>query len=243
MKTHRIWHKSEAGLTLIELLLAATLFLIILSIAGTGLIVIINANKRAEAETMRRVTLNRALNFIADDIRMASRINSTSTTGTTTATTAAINSGLYGSIGSNGTIVLYLEILGTCVGYPFTETIIYDIRGNTGTWLGPLVINRYGRIPKHDGSIDCLSSPQPSIAVVDAIVSNNINPLPTCNPPGVLSGAGGFYACVNGAKVDLTIAGRPVQHWLSNSQSSDCTPGTPGSPYCVVTTVSSRVMH
>jgi prepilin-type N-terminal cleavage/methylation domain-containing protein len=119
-------------------------------------------------------------------------------------------------------IVLYLEIPIT-VNIPTTcptggpnpgsappspstyDRVVYDIRTNTTTWLPPRVIYRYGRIPSIDGTINPCSSPVASAVFVDSISATNINP--TCNSPAVLSGAEGFYACVNGRLVDLYLRG------------------------------------
>lgn len=69
--------KVSAGFTLIELLVAMTLTSIVVAVAGSGLVTIMGRNSKTEAETERRVNLNRALDFIADDIRTASKVDNT----------------------------------------------------------------------------------------------------------------------------------------------------------------------
>lgn len=215
--------RSSAGFTLIELLVAMALTTIVVSLTGFGLVAMTNNNKTSEAKTQRRIELSRASDFIMNEIRMARRINTTNNT-TTTASAAVTTSNtatpFSPSLGSTGTIVLYLEIPttgtipvtcptggpnpGSVPPSPSTyDRVIYDIRSNTSTWLPPRVINRYGRIPGNDGTINPCSSPQASEALVDSISDTNINP--TCNSPAVLSGAGGFYACVNGRLVELYL--------------------------------------
>lgn len=214
---------SSAGFTLIELLVAMAITTIVISLTGFGLVAMMNKNKTYEVQTQRRIEINRASDFIVDEIRMARRINTTTnTTGTASAAVTASNTPLAFSptLGSTGTIVLYLEIpitgtipttcptggpsAGSAPPSPSTyDRVVYDIRSSTNTWLSPRTINRYGRIPKIDGTINPCSSPQPSEALVDSISNTNINP--TCSSPAVLSGAEGFYACVNGRLLDLYL--------------------------------------
>jgi prepilin-type N-terminal cleavage/methylation domain-containing protein len=205
-------HSSSAGFTLIELLVAMALTTIVVTAAGFGLITIMDNNKKAEAKTERRIELSRALDFMMDEIRMARRINTT--TNTTTTASAAVTASntataFSPSLGSTGTIVLYLEIPlspTTCSGSPGPtfDRVVYDIRSSTSTWLSPRTINRYGRIPGNNGTIDPCSNPVASEALVDSISDTNINP--TCtSDAAVKSGAEGFYACVNGRLVDLYL--------------------------------------
>jgi prepilin-type N-terminal cleavage/methylation domain-containing protein len=87
------------------------------------------------------------------------------------------------------------------------DRVVYDISANTNAWLPPRVINRYGRIPRSDGTINPCSSPVASEALVDSISADpNINP--TCTSPAVRSGTEGFYACVNGRMVDLYLSSK-----------------------------------
>jgi len=207
-------HSSD-GFTLIELLVAMAISIVVIGVAGLGLVTIMGANRKAEAESLRRKDLNRALDFIADEIRMASRVNST-TNVTTTASSAitAANAALSfnPSLGSIGTTVLYLEIpippdsSVTCALPATVDRVVYDIRSNTSTWLGPRVINRYGRIPRNDGTINPCSNPVASEALVDAVESTDINA--PCVSPAVRSGAEGFYTCVDGRQVDLYLRGK-----------------------------------
>lgn len=221
-------HKPSAGFTLVELLVAALISIIVISMAGFGIVTILAINKKAESRTERRIDLSRAFDFISNEIRMSRRINRTATTvanGTSiTVNDVVTSSGLsLSALGSYGTIVLYLEIPinsaipATCpAGSPNAgsvpptpadyDRVVYDIRSNTTTWLGPRVINRYGRIPKSDGTIDPCSNPISSDILVDSISDINISPL--CDLPAVLSGIRGFYACVNGRQVDVYLQSR-----------------------------------
>lgn len=70
----------SAGFTLIELLVAMSLTLIVTSISGFGLVAMMSNNNKAEARIQRRTEINRALDFISDEVRMARRVNSTTST-------------------------------------------------------------------------------------------------------------------------------------------------------------------
>lgn len=63
--------KGSAGFTLIELILAASLLGIVITVSGWGLSAILLANERGEAESIITDNLNRALDFISDDVRTA----------------------------------------------------------------------------------------------------------------------------------------------------------------------------
>lgn len=222
------WQRLNRGFTLIELLVAMTISTIIIGIAGFGIVTILTMDNRAEASIERQVDLNRAFDFLTNEIRMAQKINFTATTvanGTTvTVNDVVASSGLnLADLGNYGTTVLYLEIPtgdppGVCpAGSPNAglappapsnyDRVIYDIRANTGVWLDPRVINRYGRIPSLDGTINPCNNPVASEIFVDAISDIDINPT-NCNTPAVLSGSGGFYACTDGLKVDLYLRSR-----------------------------------
>lgn len=228
LKKVAIWQKRDRGFTLIELLVAIIISTIIIGIAGFGMATILTMDNRAEASIERQVDLNRAFDFLTNEIRMAQKINFTATT-VANGTTVSVNdvvasSGLnLADLGNYGTTVLYLEIPtsdppGVCpAGSPNAglappapsnyDRVVYDIRANTGVWLDPQAIHRYGRIPKSDGTIDPCSNPVAGDIFVDAISDTDINPT-DCTSPAVLSGSGGFYACTQGLKVDLYLRGR-----------------------------------
>jgi Tfp pilus assembly protein PilW len=213
----------SAGLTLIELLVAALITSIVILIAGNGLLSALNATQVAEAKTARRTELNRAFDFMTNEIRMAQSINRTnnlSVNSTVTVEDVVNDAGLTNSqLGSFGTIALYLDIpidgiapaicptggpnAGLAPPTPSDrDLVVYDIRPSSQGWLGPRSVNRYGRIPLSNGVINPCSSPVASDTLVDAI-STAMSVTPNCPAPGLLTGAEGFRACVTGAQVDL----------------------------------------
>jgi len=136
--------KTSAGFTLIELLVAMAISTIVIGVAGFGLVTILDKNNKAEAETLRRTNLNRALDFIADDIRES---KSVSTTLPPAWTSWTVPTGYTG--------VLFLTKPGT------PTQVAYYTRSSSGVvWQGPQIIYR------KDGSDD----PQ---ALVDGIATSS----------------------------------------------------------------------
>lgn len=79
-KTFRIpaHQNNSSGFTLVELLVAIVITGFVITIAGSGLVSILQAAQRADARTDMRTDLNRALDFIGDDIRAANFVSNTS---------------------------------------------------------------------------------------------------------------------------------------------------------------------
>jgi prepilin-type N-terminal cleavage/methylation domain-containing protein len=220
MKTYRATsqairkhQRSIRGFTLTEVLIATMISLIVIAAAFSGLIMISSLSRQAQVKIERRIELSRAFDFMTHEIRAARRINRTATKiadGTTSLqdviTTAGLN---LAALGSYGTIALYLEIpmtdTASCPVPKDYDQVVYDIRPNPSSWLGPRIISRYGRIPESDGTIDPCSPPVSSDVLVDSITANDPSPVPTCVAPGVLSGSGGFYTCVTKGLVDLYL--------------------------------------
>jgi hypothetical protein len=221
---------ASAGLSLIELLVATVITAVVILIVGDGLISALNASKVAEARTARRTELNRAFDFMTNEIRMAQSINQTNTlsvNGTVTVEDVVSNAGLTRSqLGDYGTIGLYLEIpidvqapaicpaggpnAGQAPPTPVDrDQVVYDIRPSSQGWLSPRSITRYGRVPQSSGVINPCSSPIGSDTLIDAISIDMKTP-PNCPAPSILTGAEGFMACVTGAQVDLLLQSNVV---------------------------------
>jgi hypothetical protein len=206
---------------LVELLVAALLTSVVILVAWSGLIAVMNMSQAAEARTARQSEVYKALDFMTNEIRMAHSINATATLkadGTTVSVADVVtSSGLnLASLGGYGTVSLYLErptsdnIPAICpAGGPNAgaappapadyDRIVYDIRPSPSSWLSPRILMRYGRVPMADGSINPCSSPIANDPMVDALSATATPP----NCSGVLSGNGGFYACVQGNQADL----------------------------------------
>ncbi len=196
-------HQSSGGFTLVELLVAMAITLIVVSITGFGLVTIMQRNSKEESETTRRVELNRALDFIADDIRMANKVEAGSSYTISPASPVAC---------AVPKPVLHLTNPDSSVNH-----VVYyfnDISSCTGTdsrWIKPAIIKRVANvtsttIPGINGS-----------ELVDAITNLDITPscpsdLSIVSPtPDVNGKVKGFYACTNSSNsrvVELHLLGK-----------------------------------
>jgi Tfp pilus assembly protein PilE len=261
LKRDKSTHSSSQGFTLIEFLVAGIVSTVVILVAWSGLVSAMNVSQEGQARAARQSELNKALDFMTNEIRMASFINKSSATANTTAppsssgknsstsnnatatattttltdvvTSAGVN---LSDLGSYGTLALYLErptssnppaicpLGGPNAGFPPPtptrfDRIVYDIRPSSSGWLKPQMLARYGRLPAADGTINSCSSPVSSDPIVDAL-STTRSSKPTCS--GVLSGAGGFYSCVNGREVDLLFQS-DISHVESRQANSSTT--------------------
>ncbi len=194
--------QSFTGFTLIELLVAIVISGIVLILAGSGLSIMTAKNQAAEVETQRRVQLNRALEYMSEDIRTARSINPASgytiasiTPSCATATPILTLNELNGT--TPKTIVYYLSDLSSCS----------DIQT---VWLKPGVIKRVDLGTSTSTTIDDSNGQE----LVDAI-SNTA--APACSSGSIVptSNAKGFYACLDSASnarvVELHLRARLTQ--------------------------------
>lgn len=191
---------SSTGFTLIELLIAASLTTVVTCLAGSGMVAMTENNKKAQAETERRVELNRALDFISDEARQAKFVakNASATLGIVAPTFSD----------TGRTPVLTLQIPGVA------ERVIYYIApkpANNSPWLGPNIIYRWGPNLNEDGKYTNATTPgswtyEP---LADLIIDTALttNPCPDIVPgtntaldwtlTTTVASAKGFYACVD----------------------------------------------
>ena len=191
-KTIGIERKSH-GFTLIELLIAALITSVVILVAGNGLISIMTANQQAEADSQRRMDLNRALDYISDDIREASSVSTTVPSGTPWTGWAAPSNCYSG--------VLYLTKPNATLGGTPVAVAYYTRPKTCGTgvvWQSPQIIYR------------STTSGDEGNALVDAIASSS--------PPNCSTGSGtassgtvGFKVWVqNSRSVKLCLLGQLV---------------------------------
>lgn len=205
---------STAGFTLIELLVAIAITTIVVSFTGWGVVAITQRNKQEKAETERRVELNRALDFIADEVRQAKPI--------ATNASANLSTVAKGFDSSGKTPILTLQIPGV------SQRVIYYLQSASSPWLGPNVIYRWGPNFDSNGQYTNASNEPPAGCssfsacnsqnwsgepLVDQIVNTAPSPTPSCPTDWTInpsSGSTGFYACVDpsGRIVDIRLRGR-----------------------------------
>ncbi|MEO0376367.1 MAG: prepilin-type N-terminal cleavage/methylation domain-containing protein [Cyanobacteria bacterium P01_A01_bin.17] len=154
-----------AGFTLPELLIATAITSIVIAVAFSGLLTITEANNKAEDQIDRRRELNRALDFIADDVREATLISETVPPGWTDMPSSPY------------TPIFYL-LKPPQAGGP-QQAVGYYVRSAGGVvWRGPLVVYRL-----QPSGTDLAAQNFPNIgangrALVDAITATSPNCLP-----------------------------------------------------------------
>jgi hypothetical protein len=118
--------KANSGFTLIELILASVGMFFVVMAAGYGVFVLTRENVAANAASDTQYNLNRAVDFISEEVKMASAIETTTTNA----------SGF--TLPTGGTAILVLQIPGV------TSRVVYSIAPSSNPWLGPNVISRWG---------------------------------------------------------------------------------------------------
>jgi prepilin-type N-terminal cleavage/methylation domain-containing protein len=134
-------NKLPAGFTLIELLLALAITGIVISLTGSGLYALMNANQRSQNETTERLELERAVAFMTDEIKMSQQITKTIPSPFTGAT--GIN-GFNPASGSSR--IKPILVLKPALNSRLKDPIVYYLADppNASVWLGPRVIYRWG---------------------------------------------------------------------------------------------------
>jgi prepilin-type N-terminal cleavage/methylation domain-containing protein len=139
--------KDCAGFTLIELTIALAMTAIVMVLTGSGLLAIMNADRRNRSEINARLELEQALAFMSDEIKMSSQID--------------VNPNLKILVDNFQfkPSKLLDKIEPILVLYPspdrgLTQPIIYYLATppKTSVWQGPQTIYRWGPTLMQDGS-------------------------------------------------------------------------------------------
>lgn len=181
---------SITGFTLTELLVGGVISFFLVTLSGYGLVSILTTSTTTNAQNERRVELNRAGDFIAQEIRTAAKI----------VQDASVSSeqpieflpGISPDI-SQVQPVLMLKMAQTNL----IPIVYYLATPPNGIWQGPKAIYRWG--PTYDDQGTYINPDAPTLwthePLIDLIESDGS--LPTCETNWVGSGTPGFYACVN----------------------------------------------
>jgi hypothetical protein len=152
---------------------------------GTGLVVMKQGNATSEAKTKARTELNRALDFIAEEIRMAQSIN------TQTVSLSAPSN----TVNGTDQIILILTVPGVTA-----SPIVYRITqpNSSSVWEGPRVIYRYGPNMDNNGTY---TDPNNSTNWQNRLLIDGISDIiqtPNCGTETLTpaSNVRGFYACI-----------------------------------------------
>lgn len=165
---------TNAGFTIVELIIAMAVTSVMITLAGYGLTTMLRANQQSGSEISRRATLNRALDFMADEVRMARSI--------TTPTSADVPSHPCGPATGVMTLVM-----------PNNLRVVYythDINGCPGQLWTSTILRR-----RVVGGADTL--------LVDSLLAPSATPSGCTAATQTLRGTHGFYACLDTANPQL----------------------------------------
>ena len=186
--------KSNSGFTLTELLVGLIMSIFVVGALGFGLMTVLRATQTETSKVKARNETSRALDFVSDEVRRASNIE-----------TNADNAN--GFVGTGRTVVLALNIpeintsatLGSDTDTNTQERIVYYLQNtNNANWKGPLVLYRYGPPLGADGNYT--AGDWDTEALIDGIDNTTIAATPcpagdTLTP--AVGTASGFHACIN----------------------------------------------
>lgn len=217
-------YQSSTGFTLVELLVAVAITGIVITAAGFGLVAILQANRKAEAQTERRIELNRALDYISSDIRSASKVQNASSYNISSPSPACANSTPVVDLtipGASGKVVYYINDVNGC-------------SNDQTDWLKPGVIKRVTDV-KGTTIAGNLGN-----ELIDAVAVPSSPP--SCpSGSGTLVGSKGFYTCISSDNRSITLY---LFGTLKDSQTTNpgCSIDTsiPVPYYCVTTKVFAR---
>lgn len=183
--------KLPKGFTLTELLIAAFLTTTVVAIGGWATVSIISYSKTSHSKSDRRVELNRALDFIASEVREASAINVDSQPVEFSPAATEIDPASVQNV-----LLLNLQEL--------PRPVIYYLAAPASTnktWRGPKVVYRWGPTFTTSGQYGSDKTTPASWThqpLIDAL--EETTSIANCDTGWTTSPAGspsGFYACIS----------------------------------------------
>jgi prepilin-type N-terminal cleavage/methylation domain-containing protein len=131
------YHQIPQGFTLFELLVALAITGIVITVTGSGLYALMNANRDSQIETTDRLELERSRDFITDEIKMSQQVM-------TDIPIPSKISGFHSAVGIDR--IQPILVLNPAINSGLTQPIVYYIAEppNSSVWLGPRVIYRWG---------------------------------------------------------------------------------------------------
>jgi type II secretory pathway pseudopilin PulG len=182
----------QAGFTITEVLLAALMMLIAVSVAGIGLIDLLRSNYRANADSEIRNNLNRTLEFVSDEVRRARIIAQTEAAIVTTEVSD------WKKIPGAQAVLAFQIPNPSNPNNLLVQQIVYYTRKPENSLTGPRVLWRYGPDLDANGNyitpdkIDTwIRSP-----VTDMLAAAAVNPSCPDDFNEISDPTQGFFACV-----------------------------------------------
>lgn len=179
----------QAGFTITEVLLASSMMLIVISVAGIGVINLLRSNYRANADSEIQNNLNRTLEFVSDEVRRARIIAETQ---------AAI---MTDQVPEGARAVLAFRIPDpSSPGLLLPNQIVYYTKGPENSLTGPRVLWRYGPNLDANGNYitpaDVATWQHSPVTDMLAAAANNPNCPTSFTRIPVLGNVDDFYTCV-----------------------------------------------
>ncbi len=186
----------SSGFTLVELLIGSALTAVTVLLSGAGLNSVLRSTLIGNVENEQNVEINRALDYIAAEVRESKRINDFAGGGFTPSFTPS-NEVDAASVRP----ILQLEIEGA--PNPVVYYLAKQINPNVSLWSQPFLIYRWGPGFDANGQYQ-LPLPYRNHVLVDGIDDLPNEPGMSCptgwtSSPAELSTARGFFACIDPA--------------------------------------------
>lgn len=175
--SNRSENATHQGFTLVELLVGMVVTSIFLAFAGSGLISILQSHRQSEAEVDQHTQLNRAIDFIADDIREAKAVSTTAPSGWIVPTnysailyltkpddTTVAYYAFDTSLGSNwqGPQVIYRATAPNTAGNPLVDRVSNASPGCSGSGTSGFEVSPAPLTPTHRSVTLCLLGDLPN---------------------------------------------------------------------------------
>ena len=205
----------RSGFTLIELMMASILTLVVVGVAGYGAVVMLRENTASSMASDTQYNLNRAADFIIEEIRSSGSVTADSSLATILST---IGTGACDTTGAT-------PVLGLAVNGSATTNVVYYRKAPDSTWLGTNAIYRCGPSLNSDGSYGSTAS----YMLVDLIASSrDSKDSGTCGNGGSAypNDTSGFFVCKSGMLAEIHLASSALNtqtntaQWISSSSTS-----------------------
>ncbi|MEB3311330.1 MAG: hypothetical protein VKJ02_13975 [Snowella sp.] len=197
--------QKNAGFTLVELIVASVMTFFVVGGAGYGLFIMTRENVASNAASDTQYNLNRAAEFISDEIRTASAISVSQTP-----VTVSSPNGNCGTFTPILTLTIpFTATSGSSAGTSAPYTVYYYSQAPGSPWLGTNAIYRCGPSLQVTGanagnvSTDAttgLPVSSTSNILVDLIATNSSS---SCQSGWTASAGTGFFACIDNANNKL----------------------------------------
>ncbi len=176
---------SDMGFTLVEQLVGTLVSSMVIFISAYTLSMLVNANQQSISDHDARVDLNRALDFMASEIRQSAEI--TADLSQIDPTSLAEYQNYAASTPVTEQFLFALKIPG------FTEPVIYFAAPSTAPWGGPISVSRWGLKINTNGDYEVpLPGDVPNVLI--DLISDDLS-APGCinlSPPTPM----GAFACL-----------------------------------------------